>query len=320
MGAAVFDKNCASCHALRGRGHAVGPNLGEFAGKSVADFLVAILDPNAALNPNFLAYNIETRDGRSLSGMVRGETASSLTLAQSGGLMEKILRGDLQEVRASQLSLMPEGLEQAMTPQDLADLIAWVRNAAPDAFGAASAEQAARARTSFLKAGAIGLDRIVGPAQELAYPSWLGRLPLRYCRQDGTSVTWQTPLVAEHPVGDAKAGREGVGAVFRVPAAMGLWSETSGGFTLKLNGRAVLSFDVTLTDQTWESADGKVRLSYSVMENNSEDSNGVMAIEVSPGVLVPGQPAQVTVAGANIGSQRWFGVYVLPEFAVANSK
>jgi len=127
-GIAVFEKNCAQCHAFRGHGHAVGPNLVEFAGKSVQDFLVAILDPNSAINPNYLAYNVETKDGRSLSGIVRGETASSLTLVQGGGVEEKILRADIQEIRASKLSLMPEGLEQAMTPQDLADLVAWLKS------------------------------------------------------------------------------------------------------------------------------------------------------------------------------------------------
>ncbi len=318
-GAAVFDKNCATCHAFRGHGHAVGPNLGEFAGKSTADFLVAILDPNAAINPNFLAYNVETRDGRSLSGIVRGETASSLTLAQSGGLAETILRSDLQEVRAAQLSLMPEGLEQAITPQELADLIAWVRNSAPTLFGAATPEQAARARASFLKAGSIGLARIVGPHQELAYASWLGRLPLYYCRQDGSSVAWETPIIADRPPVAARGTNQEAGVILRIPAAMGLLSQAAGGFTLKLNGNAVLNFEVTLTDQTWQSPDGKVRLSYTVMENNSEDSNGVLTIEVSPGLLAPGKPAQFAVAGASVGSQRWFGVYLLPEFATASS-
>ena len=61
-GAAAFEKSCALCHAFRGLGHAVGPNLAEFAGKSVPDFLVAILDPNAAIDPKFLAYAIDTRE------------------------------------------------------------------------------------------------------------------------------------------------------------------------------------------------------------------------------------------------------------------
>lgn len=312
LGAAVFDKNCSTCHALRGHGNAVGPNLGEFAGKSVSDFLVAILDPNAAINPNFLAYNIETRDGRSLSGIVRGETASSLTLVQGGGLAERILRGDLLDVRASQLSLMPEGLEQAMTPQELADLIAWVKNSAPAAFGAASADQAAQARANFLKVGALGLAKIVGPAEQLPYGSWLGRWPMSYCRQDGTSLTWQTPSVASPPADTPEAGRAQTGALFRLPVAMGFLSQAAGGFTLKLNEQAILKFEVALTDQSWESADGKVRMSYSVMENNTEDSNGILVIEVSPGVLPSGRPAKFTVTGANIASQRWFGVYLLP--------
>ena len=82
----------------------------------------------------------------------------------------------------------------------------------------------------------------------------------------------------------------------------------------------MLKFEVALTDQSWESADGKVRMSYTVMENNSEDSNGMLVIEVSPGVLPPGKPAQFTVTGANVGSQRWFGVYLLPEFAGVNGR
>jgi len=314
MGMAVFDKNCSTCHALRGHGHAVGPNLVEFAGKTVSDFLVAILDPNAAINPNFLAYNVETRDGRSLSGIVRSETASSLSLVQSGGVTEKLLRSDLQAVRASQLSLMPEGLEQAMTPQELADLIAWVKNSGPAVFGSANAEQATRARTNFLQAEGISLATIVGPSQQLSYGSWLGRLPMYFCRQDGSSGTWQTPVSATTPAETPTRGSENGGVVFRVPAAMGFLSQAAGGFTLNLNDRPVLNFEVVLTDETWESADAKVRMSFAVMENNSEDSNGVLIIEVSPGVLPPGKPARFTVTGANVGSQRWFGIYLLPEF------
>ena len=126
-GEAVFAKNCSICHAWGGQGHAVGPDLTAFRAKSPQDFLVAILDPNAAIEPRFINYQIETKDGRSLSGVVKAESSTSLTLAQGGGLEEKILRSDIAEIRASNLSLMPEGLEQGMTPQDLADLIAYLK-------------------------------------------------------------------------------------------------------------------------------------------------------------------------------------------------
>lgn len=305
-GTALFDKNCAQCHAMRGHGHEVGPNLGEFAGKSVADFVQAILDPNSAVNANYLAYQVETKDGRSLSGIVRGETASGLTLVQGGGVRETILRGDIKEIRASALSLMPEGLEQAMTPQDLADLIAWIKKSAPAAFGGASEEQAVKARADFLKAGMNGLTRVVMTVETLPYPSWLGRLPMPYCRQNAGQdrLAWKTAPVPEKPEATH---------TFRLPAAMGFVSQPPGKFALKLNGRALLEFNATLSDHVWESADGRTRMSYSVMEANSEDSNGVLSVEVPSSLLKPGEPAELEVTGSSSGSQRWFGIYLLPE-------
>jgi putative membrane-bound dehydrogenase-like protein len=126
-GETLFANNCAACHAFRGVGHAVGPNLVEFAGKSAEDFVVAILDPNAVIEPKFAAYEVETKDGRSLHGVVKNETATSLSVAQANGFEEKVLRSEIKALRASTLSLMPEGLEQAIPPQGMADLIAWLK-------------------------------------------------------------------------------------------------------------------------------------------------------------------------------------------------
>jgi putative membrane-bound dehydrogenase-like protein len=126
-GKAVFEQQCATCHQLRGVGHAVGPNLAEYAGKSVGDFVLAILDPNAGVNPNYTAYTIEHRDGRSITGIITAETAGHVTIVQGGGVTETLLRRDIETIRASQLSLMPEGLEQAINHQAMADLIAWLK-------------------------------------------------------------------------------------------------------------------------------------------------------------------------------------------------
>jgi putative membrane-bound dehydrogenase-like protein len=127
-GTAIFDKQCAQCHEmLRGHGHAVGPGLTALSDKSPQDFLVAVLDPNAAIEPRFAAYFVETKDGRSFSGVISGETATSLTVVQAGGLKETLLRTEISAIRASELSLMPEGLEGMLTPQDMADLIAFLK-------------------------------------------------------------------------------------------------------------------------------------------------------------------------------------------------
>jgi putative heme-binding domain-containing protein len=119
--------NCATCHAYLGRGNELGPNLGVFRTKDVGDFLVAILDPNAAMDARFTVYDVELKDGRALTGILTGETGNSLTLGMAGGLKESILRADVARLRASPLSLMPEGLESVLKPQDIADLIAFVK-------------------------------------------------------------------------------------------------------------------------------------------------------------------------------------------------
>jgi putative heme-binding domain-containing protein len=126
-GAEVFAKNCASCHSLGGQGNEVGPDLRPFKNKPVQDYLVAILDPNSVIEPRFTLYMIDTKDDRALSGVVVNETATSLTLVQPAGVRETILRKDIAKFKASTLSLMPEGLEAGITPQDMADLIAWIR-------------------------------------------------------------------------------------------------------------------------------------------------------------------------------------------------
>jgi putative membrane-bound dehydrogenase-like protein len=129
-GKVVFARTCTQCHRLNNEGVSVGPDLAKLSDKSPADFLLAIIDPNAAVEPRFVAYNIETKDDRSLTGVVSAETATTVSIVQAGGTKEQILRGDIREIRASRLSLMPEGLEQNMTPQDVADLIAYLRGPA----------------------------------------------------------------------------------------------------------------------------------------------------------------------------------------------
>jgi putative heme-binding domain-containing protein len=311
-GATVFANTCATCHFLRGQGHAVGPNLAALADKTAADFLTAILDPNAVVEPRFIAYNLETKDGRSLSGIVSAETATTLTLVQGGGGQETVLRSDIQELRASGLSLMPEGLEQSMTPQDLANLIAYLKTS-PRPFGTASAEQAEQEKKNFLGNGCNGLGKIVSAADRLPYPSWLGPLPMPYCRQtqEQSRLTWQTMPVPVSLTSNATYQ-------FRLAVGMGFVSQPSGKFELRLNDKPMLEFNVAITDQSWQSADGRVKMNYTVMENNSEDSDGVLLIEVTGSLLTPGKPATFEVIGSSSNSQRWFGIYlVTPAMAKA---
>jgi len=127
-GRATFENNCSRCHALGGVGFTVGPDLSALGLRTTPELLESILDPTATIEPRFVSYQIETEDERSLSGIVTAENNAQLTLLQPGGKAEVVALKDIIDLRASSLSLMPEGLEQGQTPQDLADLLAFIRS------------------------------------------------------------------------------------------------------------------------------------------------------------------------------------------------
>jgi putative membrane-bound dehydrogenase-like protein len=130
-GAEVFRKSCAACHQLGGVGNAVGPDLASIGDKSPPALLIAILDPNRAVEARYVGYTATTKGGRTFTGVLAAETGNSITLVGSDGKKNVILRGDLDELSSSGKSAMPEGLEKEIKPQDLADLIAHIRSQGP---------------------------------------------------------------------------------------------------------------------------------------------------------------------------------------------
>jgi putative membrane-bound dehydrogenase-like protein len=135
-GAEGFSKNCAACHLLNGIGREVGPDLGAIRNKDVDYFVKNILDPSAVVEPRFVNYVILMKDGRTLSGVIKAETTNNVTLATGGGpAAENLARADIKSIRATSTSLMPDGLEAAFTPQQMADLVAFLKSgAAPKQF------------------------------------------------------------------------------------------------------------------------------------------------------------------------------------------
>jgi putative heme-binding domain-containing protein len=125
-GATLFRQNCATCHRLRGEGNDVGPELGAVANKPLEALLVAILDPNQAVEWRYTSYTALTRNDREVSGLIVAETPTSITLRAPGGAEETILRKDLKNLKHSDLSLMPEGFEAILKPQDMADLLGFI--------------------------------------------------------------------------------------------------------------------------------------------------------------------------------------------------
>lgn len=126
-GHAVFTKACASCHRYNNEGAQVGPDLSGVRLQPADALLLHIIAPNAEIYPGFTAYEVETKDGRTLTGLLASETPTSITLRAAQGVEETILRANLASFSASNLSLMPQDLERTMTKQELADLLAFLK-------------------------------------------------------------------------------------------------------------------------------------------------------------------------------------------------
>ena len=127
-GGAIFNGQCQNCHAVLGTGGRVGPDLSGAGRQSTAELLKHILDPSHTIEPDYLQYEIATRDGKVLTGLIAEESDTTLALCDAQGKITPIQRSELSEMRALATSLMPEGVETKIDPQAMADLIAFLRN------------------------------------------------------------------------------------------------------------------------------------------------------------------------------------------------
>ena len=126
-GKQLFRQTCASCHKLDGVGTAVGAELSAIRDRGSSALMLNILDPNREVKPKFLNYVVLTRDGRVLTGLIAAESANSLTLKRVDGTELTIQRSDIEELRNTGLSFMPEGLEEKLDHQAMADLLEYLK-------------------------------------------------------------------------------------------------------------------------------------------------------------------------------------------------
>lgn len=130
-GERIYAERCASCHRLAGQGAAVGPDLVSVRNMEPERLLIAILDPNREVSPQYRVFSVETRDGESRLGILVGETGGEVTLRLASGRDEIIPRSRIASLRGQSVSLMPENLESGLSARDLAGLLAFIRGANP---------------------------------------------------------------------------------------------------------------------------------------------------------------------------------------------
>jgi uncharacterized protein len=122
-GKSMYEKHCAACHKHGELGVNIGPNLTGMAVHPKPELLMNILDPSRSVEGNFRTYSIRTTDSLVLTGMLASESKTSIEIINAQGKKEVVLRDDIEELIASQKSLMPEGFEGQMNRVEMRDLL-----------------------------------------------------------------------------------------------------------------------------------------------------------------------------------------------------
>jgi putative heme-binding domain-containing protein len=125
-GAVVFKNVCAQCHKIYGEGQDVGPEITLNGRGSFDQLLSNVLDPSLVIGEAFQATSVATVDGRVLTGLAIENSPQRIVLKLQGGKVETIPRGNVDEVKLSTLSMMPEDLEKQLKPQEIVDLFAFL--------------------------------------------------------------------------------------------------------------------------------------------------------------------------------------------------
>ena len=125
-GMVVFKNLCGQCHKIHGEGQEVGPDLTSNGRSDFEQLLSNVFDPSLVIGAGYVATTVATKKGHVITGLVVEDNAQRVVLKIQGGKLETIARGDIDEMAASKVSLMPEGLEKQLKPQEIADLFAFL--------------------------------------------------------------------------------------------------------------------------------------------------------------------------------------------------
>ncbi len=123
-GQAVYKRVCGQCHKLHGAGEEVGPDITLNGRNSFEQLLSNVFDPSLVIGASYQARTVVTGDGRVLTGLVAEDSPERVVLKVQGGKQEVVARDDIELMKTSELSLMPEDLEKQLKPQEMADLFA----------------------------------------------------------------------------------------------------------------------------------------------------------------------------------------------------
>lgn len=122
----IFRERCASCHRLGSIGHPVGPDLAAITDRSPGGLIESIIDPNRSVETRYFDYSVETNDFQTHNGILAEESANSITLRAANGVSVTLLRNEIESMQSTMRSPMPDGLEEGLSVEDMANLIAFI--------------------------------------------------------------------------------------------------------------------------------------------------------------------------------------------------
>ena len=180
---------CATCHKVNGRGGEIGPDLSNLIHRDYTSVLRDIHTPNAAINPDYVAHSVALHDGRILLGTLRTD-GDRLIVSDANGKQTALNRSDVEETSPSTTSIMPEGLDTALGPERMRDLLTFLltdpmRPARIEGEGAppprrrSEIDAALKGSATIEDPGRLRIVLAAGPKDhgpgEHDYPLWLGR-------------------------------------------------------------------------------------------------------------------------------------------------
>jgi putative heme-binding domain-containing protein len=125
-GEKVFQRICAQCHKIHGQGNDVGPEITHNGRASFDQLLSNVFDPNLVIGAGYRAVVVVTNQGRVLTGLLAEDNPQRVVLKIQGGKIETVPRSDIDTVRISNISLMPEQIENQMTSKEIVDLFTFL--------------------------------------------------------------------------------------------------------------------------------------------------------------------------------------------------
>ncbi len=127
-GAELFNTTCAACHQVKGKGGLVGPQLDGIGNRGAERIFEDVLDPNRNVDHAFRAHTLVMKDGEVTTGLPRREEGEVLVIANAAGQEVSIQKKDIKERKESANSLMPDNFGEALTSEQLYDLLAFLLN------------------------------------------------------------------------------------------------------------------------------------------------------------------------------------------------